>query len=87
MIAVASANMLPAIHGRARCNSQKPYSIIASSIRFGCPRSNWSKTKVTVTKPGTANNQGPGILPDPVMALENWPAIHHAMRLSSDRQI
>ena len=85
-MAVASANMLPAIHGRACCNSQKPYSIIASSIRLGWPRSNWSKMKVMVAKLGSANSHGPGIRPDPVIALDNWPTIHHAAALSSDRQ-
>ena len=46
-----------------------------------------SNTNVMVTKPGSANSHGPGILPDPVIALENCAAIHHATMLSSDRQI
>src|SRR5438445_4311366 len=79
--------MLPAIQGRSCWSSQKPYSISASSTRFGCPRSNMSNTKVTVTMPGNANRNGPGILPDPVIAFENCPVIHQATTFRSDRQV
>ena len=41
---------------------------------------------VTVTKPGSAATQGPGILPEPVIALESWLVIHHAAALRNDRQ-
>src|SRR5665213_3062485 len=84
-MAVASANMLPAIHGRFCCSSQKPYSITASRTRLGWPRSNMSKTNVIVTNPGSANNQGPGIFPEPVIALDNCPVIHQATTLNADR--
>ena len=45
-----------------------------------------SKTKVMVTKPGSANSHGPGVRPDPVIALESCAVIHHATTFSSDRQ-
>src|SRR3984893_12099249 len=79
--------MLPAIQGRPCCSSQNPNSIIASRTRLGCPRSNMSNTNVTVTKPGSANSHGPGIRPDPVIALENCALIHQATALNSERQI
>ena len=85
-MAVASANMLPAIQPRWSRSSQKPYSISASSTRLGWPRSNMSNTKVTVTKPGSASSHGPGLRPDPVIACENCAVIHHATTLSNDRQ-
>src|SRR3954471_22270137 len=87
LIAVASANMLPAIHGRSCWSNQKPNSIIASNKRLGCPRSNMSKTNEIVTKPGSANNQGPGVRPKPDMACENCAVIHHAAALTADKQM
>ena len=44
-----------------------------------------SKTKEIVTKPGSANSQGPGILPDPVIAFDNCAVIHHATAFKNDR--
>ena len=44
-----------------------------------------SKTKVMVTKPGSASSHGPGFRPDPVIACENCAVIHHATTLSNDR--
>src|ERR1700733_14380992 len=85
LIAVASANMLPAIHGRSCCSSQNPYSIIASSTRLGWPRSNMSNTKDIVTKPGSAHSHGPGVRAEPVIALEKAAVIHHAAAFSADR--
>ena len=87
LIAVASANMLPAIHGRSCCSNQNPNSIMAKRTRFGCPRSNISNTEDIVTKPGRANSHGPGVRPDPVIALENCAVIHHATTLSADRHV
>jgi hypothetical protein len=87
LIAVASANMLPAVHGRPCCSSQNPNSIKASRTRFGCPRSNMSNTKVIVTKPGSANSHGPGVRPEPAIACESCAVIHHATALKSDRII
>src|SRR3954453_15949578 len=84
-IARPTANMLPAPHGRPCCSHQNPNSIIASSTRFGWPRSNMSNTNVMVTKPGNAASHGPGILPKPVIAFESWLVIHHAAALSNDR--
>ena len=46
-----------------------------------------SNTNVTVTKPGSANSHGPGVRPDPVIALENCAVIHHATALKADRQV
>ena len=85
LIAVASANMLPAAHGRPFCSHQNPSSIIASRTRLGWPRSNMSNTNVTVMKPGSAASHGPAILSDPVIALESWLVIHHAAALRNDR--
>ncbi len=45
-----------------------------------------SNTKVTVTMPGSASSQGPGLRPDPVIACENCAVIHQATTLSNDRQ-
>src|SRR6516164_20937 len=87
LIAAASANMLPAIQGFSCCSNQNPKSISARRTRFGCPRSNMSKTEVMVRTPGSANNSGPGRLPEPVIAFENCPVIHHATQFSSDRQV
>ncbi len=87
LIAVASANMFPAIHGRACCSSQKPYSMMANRTRLGWPRSNMSKTKVTVRNAGSANSQGPGIRPEPVIALDSCAVIHQATMFNSDRQL
>ena len=67
-------------------SSQKPYSIIASSIRFGWPRSNMSNTKVTVTIPGSASSQIPGLRPDPAIACDSCAVIHQATTFKSDRQ-
>ena len=44
-----------------------------------------SKTNVTVAKAGSANSHGPGIFPEPVIALENCAVIHHATALNADR--
>ncbi len=46
-----------------------------------------SNTKVTVAKAGNAASHGPGIRPEPVIALENCPVIHHATALRTDRQV
>ncbi len=44
-----------------------------------------SNTKVTVTIPGNASSQTPGLRPDPVIACENCAVIHHATTLTNDR--
>lgn len=43
-----------------------------------------SNTKVTVTKAGSASNQGPGLRPEPVMTLESVPVYHHASAFRTD---
>ncbi len=43
-----------------------------------------SNTKVTVTMAGSASSHGPGLRPDPVMALESMPVYHHATTFRID---
>jgi len=59
---------------------------MASRMRLGCPRSNMSKTNVTVTIAGSAASHGPGLLSDPLIAFESCAVIHHAVALRMDKQ-
>ena len=45
-----------------------------------------SNTKVTVTIPGSASSQIPGLRPEPAIACDSCAVIHQATTFKSDRQ-